>query len=134
MEFQKGLTNENKELNASADLLCGDSISNFKTVQSLGHEELFLKKYCDYLEPVCEKNKKNHITAGFAFGFSQCCVYVIFAALFYFGGLLIDSNFDEEKKTYNLNPEEVFIAIFAIFFGASQAGTAMSMGPDIGKA
>jgi len=35
---------------------------------------------------------------------------------------------------YNLNPEEVFIAIFAIFFGASQAGTAMSMGPDIGKA
>ena len=61
-------------------------------------------------------------------------MYVIFAALFYFGGLLIDSNFDEEKKTYNLNPEEVFIAIFAIFFGASQAGTAMSMGPDIGKA
>ena len=61
-------------------------------------------------------------------------MYVIFAALFYFGGLLIDSNFDEESKTYNLNPEEVFIAIFAIFFGASQAGTAMSMGPDIGKA
>lgn len=28
----------------------------------------------------------------------------------------------------------VFVAIFSIFFGASQAGTAMSMGPDVGKA
>jgi len=28
----------------------------------------------------------------------------------------------------------VFIAIFAIFFGAQQAGTAASQGPDIGKA
>jgi len=61
MEFQKGLTNENKDLNNSADLLCGDSITNYKTVQSLGHEELFLKKYREYLEPICEKNKKHHI-------------------------------------------------------------------------
>lgn len=28
----------------------------------------------------------------------------------------------------------MFIALFAIFFGASHVGTAMSMGPDIGKA
>lgn len=28
----------------------------------------------------------------------------------------------------------MFIALFAIFFGANQAGTAAAMGPDIGKA
>jgi len=31
------------------------------------------------------------------------------------------------------NPRDVFIALFAIFFGASQAGTAMSLGPDLAK-
>lgn len=34
----------------------------------------------------------------------------------------------------SVDPKEIFIALFAIFFGANQAGMAMSMGPDIGKA
>lgn len=34
----------------------------------------------------------------------------------------------------SIEPKDVFIALFAIFFGASQAGTAMSMGPDMAKA
>jgi len=59
---------------------------------------------------------------------------MIFAALFYFGGLIIESGKDEKTGAYTINPEEVFIAIFAIFFGAQQAGTAASQGPDIGKA
>ena len=33
-----------------------------------------------------------------------------------------------------VEPKDVFIALFAIFFGANHAGMAMSMGPDIGKA
>lgn len=33
-----------------------------------------------------------------------------------------------------VNPEDVFTALFAIFFGANHAGLAMSLGPDIGKA
>lgn len=70
MEFQKGLTNENKELNSQADLLCGDSIINYKTVQSLGHEEMIMKKYREYLEPVTKSNRMGHVKAGFAFGIS----------------------------------------------------------------
>lgn len=134
MEFQKGLTNENKDLNSAADLLCGDSIINYKTVQSLAHEDRMLRKYREYLEPVAARNRKHHVKAGFAFGISQCVVYCVFAALFYFGGLLIEYSKDENTGKYGLDPENVFIAIFAIFFGASQAGTAMSMGPDVGKA
>lgn len=33
-----------------------------------------------------------------------------------------------------LNPKYVFLALFAIMFGASHAGNASAMGPDIGKA
>ena len=68
MEFQKGLTNETKELNNQADLLCGDSILNFKTVQSMGYEAEFVKKYYDYQYPITEKARIKHLKAGFAFG------------------------------------------------------------------
>lgn len=72
--------------------------------------------------------------AGFAFGLAQFTIYAIFGALFYFGGLLIENSYDDNTGTYSIDPEDVFKAIFAVFFGASQAGTAMSLGPDIGKA
>jgi ATP-binding cassette subfamily B (MDR/TAP) protein 1 len=134
MEFQKGLTNETKELNNQADLLCGDCIMNYKTVQSMGNEDKFCKKYYEYLHPITQASRIKHIKAGFAFGLSQCLLYAVFAGLFYFGGLLIENSYDEKTNTYEISPEDIFIAMFAIFFGASQAGTAMSLGPDIGKA
>ena len=60
-----------------------------------------------------------HIKAGFAFGLSQGLLYAVFAGLFYFGGLLIENSFDERTNSYDISPEDVFIAMFAIFFGAS---------------
>jgi hypothetical protein len=48
--------------------------------------------------------------------------------LFYFGGLFIERDYPD------LKPEAVFIAMFAIMFGASQAGQVAAMGPDAGKA
>jgi hypothetical protein len=39
-----------------------------------------------------------------------------------------------EFQKCSVEPKEVFIALFAIFFGANHAGMAMSMGPDLGKA
>lgn len=56
--------------------------------------------------------------------------------MFYFGGLILKENFgklDDEGKPI-LDAGDVFIALFAIMFGASQAGTAGSMGPEMGKA
>lgn len=75
-----------------------------------------------------------HCKAGFAFGLGQFTVYVVFAGCFFFGGMLIEDSYDEGTGTYSVNPEDIMLTIFAILFGASQAGTAMSLGPDIGKA
>jgi hypothetical protein len=49
MEFQKGLTSEEKDDSSQANLLCGDSIMNYKTVQSMGHEKKLHEKYKEYL-------------------------------------------------------------------------------------
>ena len=53
--------------------------------------------------------------------------------MFYGGGEVLKRS-KQEDGTYSINPEYVFTAIFAILFGASQAGMAASYGPDNGKA
>jgi len=101
-----------------ADLLCGDSIINFKTVQSMGHEEKMFEKFKEILTPITKLNKKDHVITGFGFGISNFITYCTFAGLFYFGGMIIENSYDEKTKTYGVNPEHVFLAIFAIFWGA----------------
>lgn len=58
----------------------------------------------------------------------------MFAAMFFFGGLIIKNSVDEETGEVKINAEDVFIALFAIFFGANAAGNASSFGPDMEKA
>jgi len=74
------------------------------------------------------------LKAGIAFGLSQFTLYVTFAGAFFFGGMVIEDSVDEYTGQYAINPADIMSAIFAILFGASHAGTAMSLGPDIGKA
>lgn len=70
---------------------------------------------------------------GFGFGLSNFITYCAFAALFFFGGMIIENSYDPKTKIYGVNPEYVFLAIFAIFWGAQKAGQALSMGPDMSK-
>lgn len=135
MEFQKGLTESAGELMKEANLLCGDAIVNYKTIQSFGHEQLIVGKYKELMLPVYEVAKKAHVKTGFAFGLSQFAQYAVFAAMFYFGGIILNNvEIDEKTGKPEINPEHVMVAIFSILFGASQAGTAQSYGPDMGKA
>jgi len=71
---------------------------------------------------------------GMAFGLAQFAQYLVFASMFFCGGWIIKNSIDEETGVPTLSPEDVFIALFAIMFGASQAGTAQSLGPEMGKA
>ena len=57
VEFMNGLTEEQNSLSKEANLLCGDAIINYRTVQSFGHEELFVQKYKELLTPGHEKTK-----------------------------------------------------------------------------
>jgi hypothetical protein len=45
MKLTKGLVEEQNDILKDANLLCGDAISNFKTVQSLGNTDLIVDKY-----------------------------------------------------------------------------------------
>jgi len=60
-----------------ADLLCGDAIINFKTVQSFGHEDLLVQKYTEWVDPVRKIAICGNIKTGFAFALSQVGNFVI---------------------------------------------------------
>jgi ATP-binding cassette subfamily B (MDR/TAP) protein 1 len=62
------------------------------------------------------------------YGFTQFVQFAIFAGLFYFGAVFMERDYPE------VSSNDVFIAMFAIMFGAQQLGTAFAMGPDAGKA
>jgi ATP-binding cassette subfamily B (MDR/TAP) protein 1 len=53
--------------------------------------------------------------------------------MFFFGGKIMENSMQADG-TMSIKPENVFIALFAIMFGASHAGTATAFGPDMGKA
>lgn len=55
---------------------------------------------------------------------SQIGQYVTFAVMFFFAGMIIKNSIDEETGEIITNPEDVFIALFAIMFGANAAGNA----------
>lgn len=95
---------------------------------------MIIDKYKEFHLPAVQAAMMRHLKAGIGFGLSNFSLYTVFAGCFFFGGLLIEDSYDENTKTFSISPENIFMTIFAIIFGASQAGTAMSMGPDIGKA
>ena len=134
MQMMKAAEEDNKDALKEANLLCGDCIVNYKTVQSFGHEDKLVEKYKELLMPVHKVSMSKGIKSGAAFGCSQFSQYVMFATMFFFGGLIIKNSVDEETGELKTSAEDVFIALFAIMFGANAAGNAASFGPDMEKA
>lgn len=115
------------DLLKEANLLVGDSIINFKTVQSFGYEDLIVERYKQFLAPVYKMAIKGNIKMGFAYGFSQFMTFASISAMFWGGGFFM-------KQYENLQAGDVFAALFAIMFGAMHMGEAAAFGPDMGKA
>jgi ATP-binding cassette, subfamily B (MDR/TAP), member 1 len=134
MQMMKAADEDNKDALKEANLLCGDSIINYKTVQSFGHEDKLVEKYKELLMPVHKVSMGKAVKSGAALGCSQLSQYIVFAAMFFFGGLIIKNSVDEETGEATTSAEDVFIALFAIMFGANAAGNAASFGPDMEKA
>ena len=61
-----------------------------RTVCSLGREQTMHDRFMNHLEaPYTAAIKKGQF-AGFAFGFSQGCIYFVYAAAFSLGAFLIE--------------------------------------------
>ena len=111
-----------------ADLLCGDSIVNYKTVQSFGHEDQIIAMYEKILAPNLEKQLFSSFKTGLALGSNQLIMYSVIAGFFWIGAELV--NYYPET----ILPSSVMSAILILMFGAMTAGGSASSAPDMGRA
>lgn len=115
VKFQQGLTQKIDESSKEANMLAGDAIVNYRTVASFGQEEKIVQKYKELLGSNINAALRQHHYGAIAYGFGQFVQYLVFAGLFWAGQLIQDNNPD-------VNALDVFIAIFAMMFGATAAG------------
>lgn len=73
----------------------------------------------EFLLPGYKVSNRAHLKAGLAFGLSQFSQYLIFAAMFYFAGVIIKNSIDPATGSPTIQVENVFVALFAIMFAAS---------------
>lgn len=96
---------------------------NIRTVTSFGVENTFAAKYEQLLvKPYRLAVKKGNLS-GLLFGASQLVMFVIFALVFYIGTIFV--------RKYQLNFVDVFVAIYALTFGAMTVGNNTQMMPDL---
>lgn len=118
--LQNGMIADSDSGDKEADLLCGDSIVNYKTVQSFGHEDQIIKMYTKILEPNLQKQLWASFKTGLALGSNQLIMYSVIAGFFWIGAELVKMYPDE------ILPSSVMSAILILMFGAMQAGGSAS--------
>lgn len=69
-KFQSGYSNIDEEAYKDANLLAGDSILNYRTVASFGHDNLLVKEYDTLTEGPVKTSIRKAQCIGFWFGFS----------------------------------------------------------------
>lgn len=70
-KFQTGYSNIDEEAYKEANLLAGDSILNYRTVASFGHDYIIVNEYDKLIEGPMKLSIKKAECIGFWFGFSQ---------------------------------------------------------------
>lgn len=110
----------------SPELLANDAINNYRTVAGFSLQRGIVDQYCQLLLPEYNTAKRNSHIAGVVYGYSKFIENSAIAIILYFGTLIMLNDDD-------LDGEKVFIAIFAMIFGAFGAGNASAYGPDAEK-
>ena len=85
-KVQHGVGQQVGDLAKEANLLAGDAMTNYKTIQSFGNNEQIIKKYEDLMRPVYESTTTAHIQTGLSFGVANFGQYFVFGTMFYIGG------------------------------------------------
>lgn len=75
--------------NKEANLLLGDSIMNFRTVQSFGHEKLIVAKFDEFMAPAAAAAASADFVQSCVFGLSQLITFMFNGALFGFAYLVM---------------------------------------------
>ncbi|XP_041921125.1 bile salt export pump isoform X1 [Alosa sapidissima] len=121
-----GFANEDKKAMEDAGQVSSEAIANIRTIAGLAKEGQFVELYEQQLEaPYTSAKKKAHVY-GVCFAFSQCVIFMAYAASFRYGGYLVS----QEGLHYMM----VFRVVAAVVTCGTALGKASSFTPDYAKA
>ncbi|XP_076025922.1 bile salt export pump [Genypterus blacodes] len=121
-----GFANEDNKAMEAAGQVSSEALANIRTIAGLAKEKTFVESYEEKLVSPYKSAKKKANIYGLCFGFSQCVIFMAYAASFRYGGYLVSS----EGLPYML----VFRVISAIVISGTALGRASSYTPDYAKA
>ncbi|CAF1046776.1 unnamed protein product [Rotaria sordida] len=103
-----------------------EAISNIRTVAQLVKEPYFGDEYCKLLDiPLRNSLRRAHVFA-ILFSFTNSIMFFAQAALFTFGGWMVDRG--------SMTFENVMLVLNCLLFGAMAVGQTASLSPDYSKA
>ena len=115
-QMTAGISEQEEGLYKEANMTVSDSVVNSKTVASFGHSDLVVAAYAKSLDHIRKRAVRRANLQGFIFGLSQFLMFGVYSLLFWAGAMFVDKNGE--------SGEDIFIALFAIMFGAWGAGQA----------
>ncbi|GAA6085999.1 bile salt export pump [Tachysurus ichikawai] len=121
-----GFANEDKKSMEVAGQVSSEAMTNIRTVAGLAKEKQFVDLYEKQLEAPYKSSKKKANVYAICFAFSQCVIFMAYAASFRYGGYLV--NFE------GLHYVVVFRVISALVISGTALGRASSFTPDYAKA
>uniref|UniRef100_UPI00358EA8DA ATP-dependent translocase ABCB1-like isoform X2 n=1 Tax=Myxine glutinosa TaxID=7769 RepID=UPI00358EA8DA len=121
-----GHVGKSKDALEEAGKVATEAVANIRTVVSLTREQVFYDLYMSKLSVIYRQNLRSSPVNGLSYGFSQCTIFFIDAAIFRFGAWLIANG----HTTF----ENFFIVFAALIFSAMMVGQNSSMVPDYAKA
>ncbi|XP_032384811.1 bile salt export pump [Etheostoma spectabile] len=121
-----GFANQDKKAMEAAGWVSSEALANIRTIAGLAKESSFVESYEQKLELPYKSAKKKAIIYGLCFGFSQCVIFMAYAASFRYGGYLV--SFEGLQYMF------VFRVITAVVISGTALGKASSFTPDYAKA
>ncbi|XP_054471765.1 bile salt export pump [Anoplopoma fimbria] len=121
-----GFANEDKDAMEAAGRVSSEALANIRTIAGLAKENSFVESYEQKLVLPFKSYRKKANIYGLCFSFSQCVIFMAYAASFRYGGYLVKS----EGLHYML----VFRVITAVVISGTALGRASSFTPDYAKA
>ncbi|CAI2366845.1 unnamed protein product [Moneuplotes crassus] len=102
-----------------------DTIVNYTTVASFANESILIDKYQKILASKLNREICKSYISGLLFGFAQFMQFGMYTIMFWSGAKFVER--------YEVNPQDLFTAIFIMMFAAIGAGQAQQQAPAAGK-
>lgn len=107
--------------------LMSDSVTNIRTVKSLGRPKAFLSKFDEKLDELNKVNSEKHLKSAILSGMSKGMIMFVEGIIFFIAAILFQNNEVDSGRA-------VFTAVFSVIFAAMGVGQNSQFMPDMAKA